>query len=288
MVCGRHPPRVTVASVRQTCPSECVTDLSDRTGDPSHLKRFGASWGEAAHAAGLATARTRQLTRSGVGEHSMFRAYPRARVSVIAASVCCRPGLARLSPQPPPPRAAPTTATAPARTTHHLTASTAHAVTQADHSTTRRSARCCARPPRRSGKPYVYGAAGPHGFDCSGLVRFVFLHAVAPRRCPTTPPRSTTRCATSGAAACSRGDLVFVDNGGYISHVGIYDGHHHYWWVAPHTGDARPAAADLPRALRLRPGPRLRRRTSRRCGPPPTGDRDVVAAAAVSRRRPRG
>jgi cell wall-associated NlpC family hydrolase len=30
------------------------------------------------------------------------------------------------------------------------------------------------------------------------------------------------------------GDLVFTDNG-YISHVGIFAGHHH-WWVAPHTG----------------------------------------------------
>src|SRR5579862_9434463 len=31
---------------------------------------------------------------------------------------------------------------------------------------------------RQKGKPYVYGAAGPHAFDCSGLVRYVFLHSV--------------------------------------------------------------------------------------------------------------
>jgi cell wall-associated NlpC family hydrolase len=87
---------------------------------------------------------------------------------------------------------------------------------------------------RQKGKPYVYGDDGPHGFDCSGLVRFVFMHSVH----RVLPHNAAAQYHTSrhiGRRSVQRGDLVFVDNGGYISHVGIYDGHG-YWWVAPHTG----------------------------------------------------
>ena len=87
---------------------------------------------------------------------------------------------------------------------------------------------------RQKGKPYVYGAAGPHGFDCSGLVRFVFLHAVH-RTLPHNAAAQYHALRHIRRSSLAPGDLVFVDNGGYISHVGIYDGHH-YWWVAPHTG----------------------------------------------------
>lgn len=88
---------------------------------------------------------------------------------------------------------------------------------------------------RQKGKPYSYGADGPHAFDCSGLVRYVFLHAV---------DRSLPHNAAEQFHVAHRiwhrgnlqpGDLVFVDNGGYISHVGIFAGQWH-WWVAPHTG----------------------------------------------------
>jgi cell wall-associated NlpC family hydrolase len=35
-------------------------------------------------------------------------------------------------------------------------------------------------------------------------------------------------------SALRKGDLVFTDDG-YVSHVGIFAGHDH-WWVAPHSG----------------------------------------------------
>jgi cell wall-associated NlpC family hydrolase len=87
---------------------------------------------------------------------------------------------------------------------------------------------------RQRGKPYVYGSAGPHSFDCSGLVRYVFLHAVD-RVLPHNAAAQYHALRHISRRSLRPGDLVFVDNGGYISHVGIFDGHHH-WWVAPHTG----------------------------------------------------
>jgi len=75
------------------------------------------------------------------------------------------------------------------------------------------------------GAPYRYGGTDPeHGFDCSGLVHYVF-HAAA----GTAVPRSTG----SQAAAARRvskgelraGDLVFFNTlGRAYSHVGIYLG----------------------------------------------------------------
>jgi cell wall-associated NlpC family hydrolase len=87
---------------------------------------------------------------------------------------------------------------------------------------------------RQKGKPYVYGAAGPHAFDCSGLVRYVFMHAVH-RVLPHNAAAQYHSLRHISRRSLQPGDLVFVDNGGYVSHVGIFDGHHH-WWVAPHTG----------------------------------------------------
>jgi cell wall-associated NlpC family hydrolase len=86
---------------------------------------------------------------------------------------------------------------------------------------------------RQKGKPYVYGAAGPHAFDCSGLVRYVFMHAVG-RSLPHNAAAQYYSVRHIRRSSLQPGDLIFTDNG-YISHVGIYAGHHH-WWVAPHTG----------------------------------------------------
>lgn len=88
---------------------------------------------------------------------------------------------------------------------------------------------------KQKGKPYVYGAAGPHSFDCSGLVMYVFDHAVG-RSLPHNAAEQYRVSHHVSRKHLLKGDLIFVDNGGSISHVGIYDGHHH-WWVAPHTGE---------------------------------------------------
>jgi cell wall-associated NlpC family hydrolase len=86
---------------------------------------------------------------------------------------------------------------------------------------------------RQKGKPYVYGADGPRSFDCSGLVRYVYLHSVH-RSLPHNAAQQYHSLHHIKRRHLRRGDLIFTDNG-YISHVGIFAGHHH-WWVAPHTG----------------------------------------------------
>lgn len=77
----------------------------------------------------------------------------------------------------------------------------------------------------RAGKPYVYGAAGPNAFDCSGLVQWVYRHV------GKNLPR--TSGAQAGATQRVRnpqvGDLVFFTSGGRVYHVGIYAGNHTLW-----------------------------------------------------------
>jgi hypothetical protein len=70
------------------------------------------------------------------------------------------------------------------------------------------------------GKPYVFGAAGPGTFDCSGLVTYVF------RKFGVNLPHHAADQAKLGTevskTAIAPGDLVFSDWGdGPDSHVGI-------------------------------------------------------------------
>lgn len=76
------------------------------------------------------------------------------------------------------------------------------------------------------GTPYLYGGNTPQsGFDCSGLVDFVFLDAAGLQL-----PRSTRELIASDAPRVGRddlqpGDLVFFNpGGGQASHIGIYVG----------------------------------------------------------------
>ncbi|HEY2643235.1 MAG TPA: C40 family peptidase [Galbitalea sp.] len=72
---------------------------------------------------------------------------------------------------------------------------------------------------RYRGVPYVFGGASPAGFDCSGLVMFVFAHfGVNLPHSAAAQGRIGTRIPT---AAARPGDVV-VMNGG--AHVGIYTG----------------------------------------------------------------
>jgi cell wall-associated NlpC family hydrolase len=70
------------------------------------------------------------------------------------------------------------------------------------------------------GKPYVWAAAGPGSFDCSGLTQYAF------RAAGVGLPHSSRMQAQMGAAVSRSelqpGDLVFFYNP--VSHVGIYIG----------------------------------------------------------------
>ena len=78
----------------------------------------------------------------------------------------------------------------------------------------------------RKGLPYVWGAAGPNSFDCSGLVQWSFARA------GVTMPRVAADQARTGPAVpvsqLQPGDLLFYHTDptapGYISHVAIYLG----------------------------------------------------------------
>jgi len=76
------------------------------------------------------------------------------------------------------------------------------------------------------GTPYRYGGDSPEGgFDCSGLVQFVFRDSAGVRL-----PRSTRELVAIDAPEVGRedlqpGDLVFFHpGGGAASHIGIYVG----------------------------------------------------------------
>ena len=85
------------------------------------------------------------------------------------------------------------------------------------------------------GHPYVWGAAGPHAFDCSGYVQFVFRRALG-RHLPKYTDTQYARLRHIGRGALRPGDLVFVGGRRHHKwHVGIYAGHGR-WWDAPHTG----------------------------------------------------
>ena len=86
------------------------------------------------------------------------------------------------------------------------------------------------------GVPYRYGGASPEsGFDCSGLVQYVYSHGAG-----VTLPRNTQALSAVGApveaAQLEPGDLVFFDTlRRPYSHVGIYLGDQRFIH-APTTG----------------------------------------------------
>jgi cell wall-associated NlpC family hydrolase len=70
------------------------------------------------------------------------------------------------------------------------------------------------------GKPYVWGATGPYGYDCSGLTQAAW------RAAGVSLPRTTYTQINAGRrisrAELAPGDLVFFYSG--VSHVGLYIG----------------------------------------------------------------
>jgi cell wall-associated NlpC family hydrolase len=86
----------------------------------------------------------------------------------------------------------------------------------------------------RRGSPYVYGAAGPHRFDCSGLTMWTLRRLGY--RLPHSSSAQYGRVKHIRASDRRPGDLVFFHDGGGIYHVGIYAGHDMIWH-APFPGE---------------------------------------------------
>ena len=108
------------------------------------------------------------------------------------------------------------------------------------------------------GTPYRYGGNTPEGgFDCSGLVGYVFRDMLDLRLPRTTRELAALQGPRIRPERLAGGDLVFFGSAGQVSHVGIYvgqgrfvhapssggtvrldslDGH---WWIDHYSGARR-------------------------------------------------
>lgn len=84
------------------------------------------------------------------------------------------------------------------------------------------------------GKPYRYGASGPHAYDCSGFTSWVFRKVGIALPHQSSAQYAMTKHVSQGAKR--PGDLIFMHDSGGIYHVGIYAGGN-TMWAATKTGD---------------------------------------------------
>ncbi|WP_271411557.1 C40 family peptidase [Pseudomonas sp. Q1-7] len=88
------------------------------------------------------------------------------------------------------------------------------------------------------GTPYRWGGNTPDsGFDCSGLIGYVYRDAAGISLPRTTGELLAMRAPSIGLDALQSGDLVFfaTNGGGQVSHAGIYVGEGRFVH-APRTG----------------------------------------------------
>jgi cell wall-associated NlpC family hydrolase len=86
----------------------------------------------------------------------------------------------------------------------------------------------------QAGKPYVWGAAGPNAFDCSGFAQYIYKQLG--RYLPRTAQQQYNATIHVPQSAKQPGDLIFFGTPDNITHMGIYAGNG-YMWAAPQTGD---------------------------------------------------
>lgn len=98
------------------------------------------------------------------------------------------------------------------------------------------------------GTPYQYGGNSPDtGFDCSGLIHYVFLNSA-----DIQLPRSTRELIDIEAPEINAdqlypGDLVYFNTlGGRVSHVGIYVGERRFVHAPSSGGTVRMDNIDTP------------------------------------------
>ena len=98
------------------------------------------------------------------------------------------------------------------------------------------------------GTPYRYGGNSPEsGFDCSGLINYVFLHSAGLKL-----PRTTAALIDIDAPRVEKdrlypGDLVYFNTlGGRVSHIGIYVGERRFVHAPSSGGIVRMDNIDTP------------------------------------------
>lgn len=97
------------------------------------------------------------------------------------------------------------------------------------------------------GTPYRYGGNSPDtGFDCSGLINYVFRDVLDLRL-----PRSTRELAAwqgprIDPARLAGGDLVFFGSNGQVTHAGIYVGEGRFVHAPSSGGTVRMDRLDGP------------------------------------------
>jgi peptidoglycan DL-endopeptidase CwlO len=173
-----------------------------------------------------AQAAARARRRAAAERARIARQVALARREAAAQAVQPQPTV--VLPAPPQPPAAtepaPTAPTPPAAPAPEPTPAPAPPPEPTTHATAASIAA------RYLGVPYVWGGAGPSGFDCSGLVMYVYAQlGVSLPHYTVSQWNATTPIPTSSLAP---GDLVFFDG---LSHVGIYIGNGQFIH-APHTG----------------------------------------------------
>jgi peptidoglycan DL-endopeptidase CwlO len=85
-----------------------------------------------------------------------------------------------------------------------------------------------------TGALYLYGAAGPKRFDCSGYTMYVYRKAAG----KSLPHKANSQQHYGKAVSQGSkqvGDLIVYRSGSYGYHAGIYAGNG-YWYDSPHTG----------------------------------------------------
>jgi cell wall-associated NlpC family hydrolase len=179
-----------------------------------------------------ARAAARARRRAAAERARIARQVELARREAAAQAVQPQPtAVLPAPPQSPPastPTAAATTTAPPAAPAPTPAPAPAPAPTPPPQPTTHANAASIAA--RYLGVPYVWGGASPGGFDCSGLVMYVYAQLGVSLPHYTVSQWNATIPIPTGALA--PGDLVFFDG---LSHVGIYIGNGQFIH-APHTG----------------------------------------------------
>lgn len=131
--------------------------------------------------------------------------------------------------------AAKQTTTTPKQSTASTTTSTANTTTTNSASRSAKIAAVISLAKSEIGVNYVWGGKTPSGFDCSGLMYYVFLHAAGVNIGGWTVPQESSGTKISVGSA-QPGDLLFWGSAGSTYHVALYLGGGQYLH-APQPGE---------------------------------------------------